>query len=209
MDNETLGQVFKRYRQAENLKLERIEKDIKISQRMLLALENDDYQQLPDEFYTRNIIKAYAKYLELDYNKLLILYDKGRVSFGLNEKNATLKSARVYLTPQRIRLALIVLLIFGLLGYFGWQIKNIFTPPELFIFQPALNLIITENFYEIKGQTEKEATVYINDKEVFLDPQGKFSATLDLQKGLNYIKITAVKKHGQTKTLAREILVQE
>ena len=56
MKNETLGQVFKRYRKAEKLKLDKLEKDLKISQKMLLALENDDYQVLPDELYTRNII---------------------------------------------------------------------------------------------------------------------------------------------------------
>lgn len=203
-----MGQIFNRYRQAENLKLDKVEKDLKISKRILEALENDDYAKLPDECYVRNIIKAYAKYLELDYNKLLILYDKGKANFCLGKEATVVKKVRVYLTPQMIRIGLVVILIFGLLGYFGWQVKQIFTPPQLSIIQPVKNIKISENFFEIIGQTEKEATVYINDKEVFPDPQGEFSATLDLQKGLNYIKITAVKKHGQTTTLAREILVQ-
>ena len=70
MKNETLGQVFQRYRQAENLRIEQVEKETKISSKMLLAIENDDYLKLPDDLYTKHLIKTYAKYLSLDYNKL-------------------------------------------------------------------------------------------------------------------------------------------
>ena len=192
MKKETLGQVFKRYREAEDLKLRQVEKDTKISQRMLLAIENDDYVSLPDELYVKNIIRTYAKYLSLDYNKLLTLYEaaKQKATNGKGKKGEA-KEMRVYLTPQRVRNGLIVLAILILLIYLGWQISQIFESPDLIIIQPSQDLIIKENFIEIKGQAEKEARVFINEKEVFLDSQGEFKATLDLQKGLNIIKISA------------------
>ncbi|MCX6743356.1 MAG: helix-turn-helix domain-containing protein [Candidatus Parcubacteria bacterium] len=209
MRDETLGQVFKRYREAENIKIEKIEKDKKISRRMILAIEADDYKNLPDDLYTKNIIKTYASYLSLDYNKLLNLYMAGRENFRQNSiQPENPKKIKVYLTPQRVRNIIIIVIIAALLAYLGFQIHNIYQPPQLIVYQPDKNLISSSNFIEIKGRTEKEARVFINEKEVFLDSQGNFSATLDLQKGLNMIKISAVKKQGNANTVYRQILVQ-
>ena len=61
MGPEKLGKVFKRYREEAGLKIEQVEKDTKISQRMLLALENDNYDILPEDLYVKNIIKTYAE----------------------------------------------------------------------------------------------------------------------------------------------------
>ena len=115
---------------------------------------------------------------------------------------------KVYVTPQRARNILILLIIIALVVYLGFQIKKIYEPPPLIILQPAKDLITGQNFIEIQGRTEKEARVYINEKEVFLDPAGGFKTTLDLQKGMNLIKISAVKKQGKANTVYREILVQ-
>ncbi|HDQ22980.1 MAG TPA: helix-turn-helix domain-containing protein [Candidatus Uhrbacteria bacterium] len=209
MKQETLGQIFKRYRQAEAISLEQVEQDTKISKQILLALENDNYAKLPDEVYVKNIIKNYAKYLALDYNRLLAVYEKGKLS-SADQKNIEnkKKQTRIFLTPDRFRNIIISLIVVSLLAYFGFQISRIFKAPELIVSAPVGNLIIQDNFIEIKGQTEKEAQVFINEKEVFLDKNGEFKAALDLHKGLNVIKITAVKKYSREQTVFREILVQ-
>jgi len=209
MKEETLGEVFKRYRKAEGKKIERIEDELKISKRMLLALENNDFKSLPNDLYTKNIIKTYAKYLDLDYNKLLNLYEKKRQQFEQGkEPEQNKEKVKVYITPKIIKIVLISLLIIALLVYLGFQIEKIFKAPQLIILQPEKNEIISQNFIEIKGKTEKEASVFINGKEIFLDSNGEFKASLDLQKGLNLIKISAVKKHSRENTIFREILVQ-
>lgn len=208
MKEETLGQVLKRYREAEGLKISQIEKDIKISHRMIEALEKDDYRTLPDELYVKNIIKTYARYLSLDYNKLLSLYDAAKVKKEPKEIIIKSKPVKVIMTPQRVKNLIICAVILILLGYLGSQLNKVFQPPKLIIYAPEKNLVISDNYIEIHGQTEKEARVYINEKEVFLDYNGEFRATLDLQKGMNLIKITAGKKRSKENTVYREILVQ-
>jgi cytoskeletal protein RodZ len=207
MKEETLGQVFKRYREEARLKVEQIEKDTKISRRMIMAIENDNYDILPEDLYIRNIIKTYAEYLSLDYNKLLNLYkiNKGAVK---EEKKSEIKKSKVYITPQIFR-NIVILIIFLLLAiYLGFQINKIFTMPDLVVFQPDKNITTSQNFIEIKGQTEREARVFINNKEIYIDNNGEFKATLDLQKGLNTIKISASKKHSKENVIFREVLVQ-
>ena len=208
MKDETLGQVFKRYRESEGLKIVQVEKDIKISQRMIEAIEADDYKSLPDEVYVKNIIKTYARYLFLDFNKLLSLYDSVKVN--KEAKDLTIKSApvKVIMTPQRIRNLIICAIIMILLGYLGFQLNKVFQPPELTIFAPSKDMVISENYIEISGKTEREARVYINEKEIFIDYNNEFKTTLDLQNGLNLIKITSVKKRSKENTVYREILVQ-
>ncbi len=208
MKDETLGQVFKRYREAEGLKIAQVEKDIKISYRMIEALEKDDYRTLPDEIYIKNIIKTYGRYLSLDYNKLLSLYASAQVQNGSAEPLVKAKPIKVILTPQRVRNAIIGVVILILVVYLGWQLNNIFQPPQLFVYSPENNLATDKNYIEISGKTEKEARVYINEKEVFLDVNGEFKATLDLQKGMNLIKISAAKKRSKERIIYREILVQ-
>ena len=207
MAQETVGQVFKRYRQAENCKLEQVEKDTKISTRVLQSLESDDYRSLPDPLYVKHIIKTYANYLALDYNKLLRLYEE-KVAQADYKQEVKAKPVKVYLTPAMVRIALVSLAIIFILAYLGLQLKKIYTPPELTIMQPAQDIKTEQTFIEIKGQTEKEARVYINEKEVFLDSEGYFTAELDLQKGLNYLKISAVKKNSKPNIVYRQILVQ-
>jgi len=208
MKDETLGQIFKRYREAEGLKIVQVEKDIKISHRMIEALENDDYRTLPDELYIKNIIKTYARYLGLDFNKLLALYEAVLVKKGSQPAVVKIQPTKIIITPQRVRNLVIVAAVLILLGYLGWQLNQVFQPPQLAIYTPNKDLVTSQNYLDIKGKTEKEARVFINDKEVFLDSIGEFKATLDLQKGLNLIKITAVKKHSAENTVYREILVQ-
>ncbi|MCX6743282.1 MAG: helix-turn-helix domain-containing protein [Candidatus Parcubacteria bacterium] len=185
MKDETLGQVFKRYRESEGLKIAQVEKDIKISHRMIEALEADDYRALPDEIYVKNFIKTYARYLSLDYNKLLVLYDAVLAQKSSVVTAAKVKPVKVILTPQRVRNAIIGVTVLVLIIYLGWQLNNIFQPPQLLVYSPENNLATDKNYIEIKGKTEKEARVYINEKEVFLDVNGEFRATLDLQKGIN------------------------
>src|SRR3989344_5097352 len=143
MKKESLGQIFKRYREAERIKIEQVEKETKISKRMILAMESDDYEILPDDLYVKNLIKTYAQYLELDYNKLLPLYEKAK-NFQPKKQSAG-KQFKVYITPQMIRNILIVIVVIFLLGYLGFQVKGIFTPPNLIVLSPEKNLALEQN----------------------------------------------------------------
>lgn len=208
MKDETLGQIFKRYREAEGIKISQVEKETKINHRMIEALENDNYRAMPDELYVKNIIKTYASYLNLDFNRLLLLYDAAKKHQAPAAPQAQPQEVKVILTPQRVRNMIIVAVVLILFGYLGWQLTQVFQAPKLVIYQPVKDLVTTQNFIDISGKTEKEAQVFINDKEVYLDYNGEFKTTLDLQKGLNLIKISAVKKRSAANTVYRQILVQ-
>lgn len=208
---ETIGQVLKRYRLESGYLVKEIELELLISSRHIEALEGDDFKALPADLYIVNFIKSYAKLLGLDEQRLLSLYEKQKEQLSDNldsGRQENFKKTREIITPKRVKIGFLILIGILLLGYLGWQINQIFSPPALAVNEPADNIIIKQSYVVISGVTEKEARVFINNKEIYLGEGGKFSTTLDLQKGLNIIKISAQKKYSKEAVIYKQILVE-
>ncbi len=71
---ETLGETFKERRKQLGISLPQAEEQLHIRARLLEALEEGDYERLPNPGYVRGYISTYAKYLELDPKPLLDMY---------------------------------------------------------------------------------------------------------------------------------------
>ncbi|NOR13733.1 MAG: helix-turn-helix domain-containing protein, partial [Candidatus Aminicenantes bacterium] len=61
-----IGQDLKRERELRGISLKEIAESTKINIRFLRALEDDQFDALPGKFFTRGIIRGYAKYLGLE-----------------------------------------------------------------------------------------------------------------------------------------------
>ena len=70
----SLGQELRRERELRGISLNEISDSTKIGIRYLRALENDNLEILPGRFFTKGIIRAYAKYLGLDEESVLNKY---------------------------------------------------------------------------------------------------------------------------------------
>ena len=92
--------------------------------------------------------------------------------------------------------------------YISYGVNRIFSPPELIIKNPSAgNIIVTTSNILIEGVTEKEVELLINNKQVLYDEDGRFSVNLDLQKGLNIIKISSSKKHSKPNIVYKQVVV--
>lgn len=70
----SLGLRLRTARQGRNLSLAEASTATRISQRILTALEDDDFAALPAEVFTRGFIKLYAEYLGLDTSEVLTFF---------------------------------------------------------------------------------------------------------------------------------------
>lgn len=61
-----LGKKFRKAREAKELSFDDVSNVIKISTRMLKAIEEEQYDQLPGGVFNKGFIRAYAKHLGLD-----------------------------------------------------------------------------------------------------------------------------------------------
>lgn len=61
-----LGKALSQARVARGLTLHDVERDTRISQRYIQALENEEYETMPAPVYTRAFLRTYAQYLGLN-----------------------------------------------------------------------------------------------------------------------------------------------
>jgi cytoskeletal protein RodZ len=81
-----IGQDLKRERELRGISIKEIAESTKINIRFLRALEEDQLDVLPGKFFTRGIIRGYAKYLGLEEDSVLNKYHDALQFLDKNEK---------------------------------------------------------------------------------------------------------------------------
>lgn len=211
---ETLGELLAMNRKEEGLTRASLSEQLHIPEHFLEAIEEDRYDQLPEGLYARRFLEKYAQALTLPLDRVLELYEKEvRVTVPQQKKRlASLfspqKLPKAILTPRIIRAGSTGLGVLALLLYIGTQVAHIMEPPALMVNPENSNLVLQDHSIVIEGVTDPEAEVMINNKEVVGTQEGHFSETIQLNKGVNILEITAKKKRSDTTTVYRKILVE-
>ncbi|MGM0445724.1 MAG: helix-turn-helix domain-containing protein, partial [Bacillota bacterium] len=84
----SVGSRLKKARKSLNLSIEDIRDKSKIKKNYLQAIENDDFDRLPGEVYTKVYIRGYAKIVGLDPQEILAEY----VNEKKNKSNEKIES---------------------------------------------------------------------------------------------------------------------
>ena len=125
-----IGSVLKETRKRQGIEIKTVEERTKIRIRYLRALENEDWDVLPDPAYTRSFLRAYAELLGLDGEVLVDQYshrveDPASDLQSLSEPLLEARRTQGRRAPRIGRVALIVLglaaiavvlLVIGLVG---------------------------------------------------------------------------------------------
>jgi cytoskeleton protein RodZ len=74
----SLSERLKRERELRGISLQQISEETRIGVRFLQALEDDRIDIIPGEFYRRSYLRAYTRYLGLDEDRALNVYDFSR-----------------------------------------------------------------------------------------------------------------------------------
>lgn len=220
----TLGEKFFRTRKRLGISLLETEKNTKISVKYLEALERNDYGVLPDMVYTRGFIVRYANYLNLKIENVLLLYerdltnlqqavslkptDKSRPSLiRPNVADEILSNPnRFTITPQLVWGTSIGFGLLSVFGYIWLQVASFAAAPPLEIVSPQGELKVSVETVEIRGQTDGDAILEINDQPVAVDETGIFRQEIKLMDGVNAIKISAKNKVDKETTKIIQVL---
>jgi cytoskeletal protein RodZ len=204
---------LKELREAKGVSLADLAKKTKIDQKHLNALENCQFNFLPEgDVYQKNILKKYLLSLGVDPKILLDRFVNEELvnpihNYKQNENTYLSSKINWSNLPQILRYAGLAILVLIFIGYLGFQVKRIIDPPFLALYSPQDGKITNESFVMVQGQTEKEIKITINGKEVANNDKSQFSERLDLIPGLNSIEVTAEKKHGKTTTITRYVVL--
>jgi len=77
-DGRTPGELLREARDARRMTLEQLSTETKIPQRLLQALEGDEYHKVSGSLYIKSFLRAFAEAVGLDPGEIVALYELGR-----------------------------------------------------------------------------------------------------------------------------------
>ena len=192
-ESHKLGEVLRAAREAKGVDLARVERETKIRERYLSALERGEYRELPGAVYTKGFLRNYGSYLALDPEYLIDLY-RLETSATTAERSRTqapprplaVRRRRTFIiTPGTVVAALLTIGVGALVAWIGYEFVNFARTPELRITEPVGN--VSEHpvpEITIRGVTAPNATLTIKglpeNPTAQADEDGSFEVTVAL-----------------------------
>ncbi len=214
---QTLGECLAQRRAGLGYSLAHVASELAINQGYLEALERGKHAALPGTVYALAFVKAYARLVGLDpieaarrYKSELAVMQRARGEPARTWRPVRRTSWWQLVSPARLaKNAGIAAVLVFFLAYLGFKVEAIVRAPLLTVTSPADEVLTDNPLVQVLGQTEPGGTVTINGQEILLDEQGRFATPLDLQTGVNLIRITARKNHSNETVILRRVVLQE
>ncbi|KKQ27531.1 MAG: Transcriptional regulator, XRE family [Candidatus Magasanikbacteria bacterium GW2011_GWC2_37_14] len=199
---------LKELREEKKITLIELANKTKIDKKYLEALEKCQFEKLPKALvYQKNIVRRYVETLGLKPDSFLEQYlIEETHKQKIKHPHTALKNNYWNHLPTFLRYGFLAIIILAIVFYLGWQVKNIIKPPKLIIYSPIEGYITENDQLLLVGETEREAKVTVNGKDIKNNENGQFKETINLSAGINTITITTQKKHGKTTTQVRHIV---
>lgn len=204
----TVGEILKKEREIKGFSLTEIEKEIKIREKFLQAVEDNNWQNFSSKIYIVGIIRNYAKFLGISPQKAIAYFY--RDFERIEEVRFKRKIPSQYLTSQTRKafFAFIASIFVIFFIYFGLQLKNYFSPPKVTIISPNTKVIKKGDSVKIVGRTDKDAVITVARERVFQNEQGIFEFKHQLIPGKNTVTVEVVGANGKKTLIKRDYFLQ-
>lgn len=206
LETDNIFQELQAIRKSYCVSIEKIHRQTKIPIKYLKALEAGSINMLPDILYIKNIIKKYLGFFNIDAGPYL-----ARLNIKKTEKQYAeriINTKPLIVVPRLIKTVLIVILMLGFIGYLGYKINKIFEPPQISVYAPTDGISVEAENLTVRGKTERGVSLFINNEQIMLDKNGEFNKEISLQKGLNPIKISGVRRYGKENVIWRNVVLE-
>ncbi|OGD86340.1 hypothetical protein A2Z23_00315 [Candidatus Curtissbacteria bacterium RBG_16_39_7] len=204
-----VGQILKEARFKKSLTLEDVEKETKIRQRILAALEKGDWNNLPPEPYVLGLVKNYGEYLGLPISWLLALFR--REFKASNPQPKTIKS-KGFFPWSGTKFEPNILLFWGIIFFVLASLLFLFIQyvlfagvPNLEVFSPKDGIEISLPVVDISGRTDPDVQLFINEQKVDLAKDGSFTSQIKVLSPQTRLEIVAKGRLGREKKIVRTI----
>ncbi|MBI3305177.1 helix-turn-helix domain-containing protein [Candidatus Parcubacteria bacterium] len=207
-----IGALLQAQRKARGLELREAAKLGRLPVGHLEALESGTEAGLPAPVYVEGMLRRYARVVDLDPQKLVDAFGEERRRVGelagetdLDVLPTLPRQFRLVLTPRVITFVAAVALAVALGGYLWYQVSGLIEGPKLILESPAADIATAEQTLHFTGETEADARLTVNAREVYVDDAGRFGLNLDFNPGLQTIEFKATNRFGRSTTIIRRI----
>ena len=193
----TIGEVFKIARAKKKYSVARLEEITKIKSNFIDAIENQNWEALPNFSTTLGFIKSMAGALEVS-DKTAVAIFKRDYPPKAQSVNPNPDIASKFVWGPRLTFALgVTFIVVLVLGYLGVQYVKFMSPPELKIETPGEGESVTGKYVVVSGTTDTDAKVVVNNQPVLVSPDGKFLVGLEISLETREIEIKAIGRSGK------------
>ena len=206
---ENLGEELRMARNKTNLSIDEVASIIKIRKDYLLALEMEDFNALPSGLYSKNYLKKYASFLNIEAKQIDRFLKQLNTELEESEPfpNKMVDKKKFIVFPKIVKNVLISLAVLAFFFYLLFYFKNLVLAPSLEITHPSSDIKIEESSIEIVGKVDPGSDLSINEQAILPDEDGNFSKLINLKKGMNTILVSAKKKYSKENIIIKQVLV--
>lgn len=206
----TAGELLRETRLKKELTIKEIAKRIKVKSEYLEALENNDFNTLPSATFTKGFLRNYAQDLKLKPETVIAMF---RRDFVENETGRIIPKGLVEPINKRSRTIPINAILIGVafasfLAFLSFQLINYFSLPKLEVIQPINGETYAKKI-TVKGKTEQDAVVTINNQKVIVAPEGEFTLDLIFPSGTHSIIVQSTNRQEKTRLIQRTFQITD
>ena len=106
-----------------------------------------------------------------------------------------------------LKFSIIGLLIFSVITYTAWQLRQVVSGPSLTITTPENHSTPSEPLITVTGHADQIDFLYLNGRQIFTDEDGRFSEKLLALAGYNVLELKGKDKFGRQTTEMVEFVI--
>ncbi len=202
----TVGKLLRDERLKQNLTLKQVEKALRVREKFIVALEEDNWNVFSSKVYITGLITNYSRLLGVNNQKMLLFF---RRDYAKKEdvrfKSRT--SSKYLASPtRRIAMGALMSVLFLFVLYFTYQLKLFLAPPKTAIVAPQRSTFRSGEKITVTGKTEKDAAITIFGERVYQDKDGTFTYDFPIKDGKNELIIETTGANGRKSVIKREFM---
>src|SRR3990167_4757014 len=182
-----IGVQFQEERKRQNLTLEEVARATKIREEFLSAIERGDHKKLPSPAYAYGFVRNYAKFLGLPVEKSLALFRR-----DFDEKKSIEVLPKGLTSPGEFSIPkfkigrsafLISIILVIVAAFLLFQYRSALFNPSLKVDFPTENQTINSLTVEVRGKTDPNATLTVDNEQIPIDSDGSFKKQISVFPG--------------------------
>lgn len=201
----SVGSFIKEIRVKKRISKEKLAELTKIKKQFIDLIEKERWELLPEYPIVVGFVKSIAGSLGVkeEYLVALLRRDYPSKTLLINPKPEI--AEKFTWNPRLTFITGVIIAVFLVIGYLIFQYSIFINPPELLLETPMEGEVVSQGTLIVKGKTNPEATVYVNNQPTLVEEDGRFTAEIEVTKFTQEIVVKARSRSGKETIVSRKI----
>lgn len=212
--DKTLGDLLRDRREELGLTVRGIADKSKLSEKLVKALEEDNYELFPAKVYARGVLDKLAsaisylvsREMEARFEKVWIRAAEKKSAPRPVGGNAA--QAGIFINPRLAGFILVFSIFLAFGGFLALRTARFLALPGLAVQEPSEGSILSEPVLRVSGKAEKESRLTVNGRELRVDTDGNFNDQIELGAGVHRLEFLVEDRFGKERKELRYVSVQ-